>query len=162
MQQDRPLQGQRALVTGGSSGIGRAVAALLIEAGARVAINGRDGRPLDAAATELGALAVQGDVGVEADARRIVETTVEGFGGVDILINNAGFGRFAPLLETSADDMEAVWRTNVLGAFLVGREARDAWSSRARGRSSTWPRRRPCGDSSAARPTPRASSLSAG
>ena len=80
----------------------------------------------------------------EADARRIVETTVEGFGGVDIPINNAGFGRFAPLLETSADDMEAVWRTNVLGAFLVGR-ARDAWSSRARGRSSTWPRRRPAG-----------------
>lgn len=122
MQQDRPLQGQRALVTGGSSGIGRAVAALLIEAGARVAINGRDGAALDAAAAELGALAVQGDVGVEADARRIVETTAEGFGGVDILINNAGFGRFAPLLETSADDMEAVWRTNVLGAFLVGRE----------------------------------------
>lgn len=117
------LEGKTALVTGGSSGIGRAIAEVLGRAGVRVAINGRDSTALEAAAADLDAHPIQGDVGVEDDAKRMVETTVAELGGLDILINNAGFGRFAPLLETSADDMESVWRTNVLGAFLVGREA---------------------------------------
>lgn len=116
------LEGKRALVTGGSSGIGKAIARALGQAGARVAINGRDEGALTAAADELGALALPGDVGSEADVRRVVEGAVGELGGVDILINNAGFGRFGTLLETSADDMESVWRTNVLGAFLMGRE----------------------------------------
>ena len=117
------LKGQRALVTGGSGGIGKAIAQALTEHGVTVAISGRDGDALTAAADELGALAIQGDVGVEADAERMVSTLVDERGGIDILINNAGFGRFATLLETTADDMESVWRTNVLGAFLVGRAA---------------------------------------
>ena len=117
------LKGKRALVTGGSSGIGLAIAKSLRAEGAVVAINGRDQAALDAAAKESGAAGIQGDVGVEEEAKRIVETFVKDAGGIDILINNAGFGRFAPLLETSAEDMESVWRTNVLGAFLVGREA---------------------------------------
>lgn len=116
------LLGKRVLVTGGSSGIGKAIAKSLAKEGAVVAINGRDQAALDAAALECGAAAIQGDVGVEEDAERIVKTFVEQVGGIDILINNAGFGRFAPLLETTADDMESVWRTNVLGAFLIGRE----------------------------------------
>jgi len=116
------LSGKRALVTGGSSGIGRAIAAALAERGCTVAINGRNGERLEAAAGELGCDWIAGDVGVEADARRIVETFVERHGGVDILINNAGFGRFAPLVETELADVEAVYRTNVFGAFLMGRE----------------------------------------
>ena len=117
------LNGKRALVTGGSSGIGLAIARALKEQGATVAISGRDGEALQRAADDLGATAVQGDVGVEADAERMVEGLVEAAGGIDVLVNNAGFGRFAPLLETSAEDLESVWRTNVLGAFLVGRAA---------------------------------------
>jgi len=116
------LSGKRALITGGSSGIGRAIAAALTERGCTVAINGRNGERLEAAAGELGCDWIAGDVGVEADARRIVETFVERHGGVDILINNAGFGRFAPLVETELADVEAVYRTNVFGAFLMGRE----------------------------------------
>ncbi|MEM9800494.1 MAG: SDR family oxidoreductase [Planctomycetota bacterium] len=119
----RPLEGKRALVTGGSSGIGRAVAHSLAEHGATVAMSGRDADALRGAAEEIGAIAIQGDVGIEADAERMVSTLVDEAGGIDILINNAGFGRFAPLLETTADDMESVWRTNVLGAFFVGRAA---------------------------------------
>lgn len=117
------LKGKRALVTGGSSGIGLAIANSLRAEGAIVAINGRDQGALDVAVKASGAAGIQGDVGLEEDAKRIVETFVRDAGGIDILINNAGFGRFASLLETSADDMESVWRTNVLGAFFMGREA---------------------------------------
>lgn len=123
MNDNGKLEGKRALVTGGSSGIGKAVAAMLVREGAKVVITGRDQAALDAAASELGAVAVQGDVGVPADAERMVEATIRETGGLDILINNAGFGRFATLLETTDEDMESVWRTNVFGAFLVGRAA---------------------------------------
>ena len=123
MSGDDELTGKRALVTGGSSGIGLATARALRARGVTVAISGRDGEALSRAAEELGALAVQGDVAVEADAERMVAALEEAAGGIDILINNAGFGRFAPLLETTVEDLESVWRTNVLGAFLVGRAA---------------------------------------
>ena len=117
------LSDVRALVTGGSSGIGRAIAALLIRRGGKVVISGRNEAALSAAASEIGAIAARGDVGVEADARRMVATTVREIGGYNVLVNNAGFGRFAPLLEITADDMRAVWETNVLGATLVARES---------------------------------------
>ena len=117
------LQGKRVLITGGSSGIGKAIAVKLKSLGAVIAINGRDQAALDAASTELGARGIQGDVSVEEDAKRIVETFADEAGGIDILINNAGFGRFATLLETTPADMESIWRTNVLGAFMVGQAA---------------------------------------
>ncbi|MFT5732312.1 MAG: 3-oxoacyl-[acyl-carrier protein] reductase [Planctomycetota bacterium] len=117
------LQGKRVLVTGGSSGIGKAIAAKLKSLGAVVAINGRDQAALDAACAELGTRGIQGDVAQESDAQRIVETFTKEEGGIDILINNAGFGRFGTLLETTPEDMESIWRTNVLGAFMVGQAA---------------------------------------
>ncbi len=117
------LEGKRALVTGGSSGIGLAIARVLGERGARVAINARSREPLERAAGELGCLAIQGDVGDEQSAQRIVATSVERLGGIDVLVNNAGFGIFAPLLATQREDFEAVLRTNVTGAFLMAREA---------------------------------------
>ncbi len=117
------LSSVRALVTGGSSGIGRAIAAMLVERGGKVVISGRSETALRAAASDIGAVAVQGDVSIEADARRMVSATITALGGFNVLINNAGFGRFAPLIETTADDMRRVWETNVLGATLVAREA---------------------------------------
>ncbi len=117
------LEGKRTLVTGGSSGIGYAIAEALVERGCVVAINGRNQERLDAAAERLGCQGIAGDVGVEEDAQRIVATFVEQAGGIDVLVNNAGFGRFAPLLQTTAADVEDIFRTNVLGAFLMAREA---------------------------------------
>jgi 3-oxoacyl-[acyl-carrier protein] reductase len=117
------LSDTRTLVTGGSSGIGRAIAALLVQRGGKVVISGRNDTALRAAASEIGAIPCRGDVGVEADARRMVATTISELGGYNVLINNAGFGIFAPLLEMTEDAMRRVWETNVLGATLVARES---------------------------------------
>ena len=117
------LQGAKALVTGGSEGIGKAIAAALKREGADVVITGRRADVLEAAAEEIGVGWSVGDVGSEDDAIRTVRDFVEQHGRLDILVNNAGFGRFAPLVEMELSDMEAVYRTNVFGAFLMAREA---------------------------------------
>ncbi|MEO7473977.1 MAG: SDR family NAD(P)-dependent oxidoreductase, partial [Gemmatimonadales bacterium] len=115
------LDDAKALVTGGSSGIGYEVARALAAAGAKVAISGRNEARLRQAAEAVGATAIAGDVSVEADCVRMVRQTIDAFGDYNVLVNNAGIGAFAPLLEISADDMRRVWDTNVLGATLVAR-----------------------------------------
>ncbi|CAN5258371.1 3-ketoacyl-ACP reductase [soil metagenome] len=116
------LREAKVLVTGGSSGIGEATARLLIERCARVAVCARGEEKLRSTAREIGAVAVAADVGDESDVRRLVSRTVEELDGLDVLVNNAGRGRSAPLLESTADDYREVWETNVLGAALVARE----------------------------------------
>lgn len=116
------IEGSKALITGGSRGIGKAIAAALIAKGGAVTIGGRDEAALTAAAEEIGAHAVLGDVGVEDDAVRTAEAALEHHGHLDILVNNAGFGHFAPLIEMSLAALESVYRTNVFGAFLMARE----------------------------------------
>jgi 3-oxoacyl-[acyl-carrier protein] reductase len=111
------------LVTGGSSGIGLETARQLRERGANVAICGRDEKKLRKAAEESGAVAIPADVGVEEDVVRLVRAVRDSLGGYDVLVNNAGFGHFAPLLETSLADMQRVFATNVFGAMLVARES---------------------------------------
>jgi len=117
------LEDVKALVTGGSSGIGYEVARVLAAAGGKVAISGRSEARLRKAAAAVGAAAIPGDVSVEADCVRMVRQTLDAFGDYNVLVNNAGIGTFAPLLETSAADMRRVWETNVLGATLVARES---------------------------------------
>jgi 3-oxoacyl-[acyl-carrier protein] reductase len=127
------LENAKALVTGGSSGIGLETARALRAKGAQVAICGRDGERVQKAAAEIDAIAIAGDVSVEADAARIVRTVVERFGDYDVLINNAGFGIFAPLVETRLEDMQRVYATNVFGAMLVARESAKHFIARNRG-----------------------------
>ncbi|HEX2217209.1 MAG TPA: SDR family oxidoreductase [Gemmatimonadales bacterium] len=127
------LSDAKVLVTGGSSGIGRDVARLLVEQGAKVAISGRNEARLRDAARTLGATAVPGDVSVEADAVRMVRGTIDAFGDYNVLVNNAGIGGFAPLLETTADAMRRVWEVNVLGATLVARESARHFVARSYG-----------------------------
>lgn len=117
------IKGSKALVTGGSGGIGKAIAAALIDKGGAVTITGRHEDTLRATAEEIGAHAIQGDVGVEAEALRSMRRFVDHHGRIDLLVNNAGFGRFGPLVEMSLETLEAVYRTNVFGAFLMAREA---------------------------------------
>jgi len=117
------LQEAKVLVTGGSSGIGLATARLLIEAGASVAISGRNREKLDEAATTINATPIQANVSDEKDVGRMIRTVIEELGGYDVLINNAGIGTFSPLVEQTADDFRRIWETNVLGAMLVARES---------------------------------------
>lgn len=117
------ISGARALVTGGSEGIGYGIAAALAAKGARVAIMGRNPDKLQAAVDNLGVKGIQGDVSREEDAQAAVNQFVTEFGGIDILVNNAGFGYFAPLVDLDKEKFEAVFATNVTGAMLMGREA---------------------------------------
>jgi 3-oxoacyl-[acyl-carrier protein] reductase len=117
------LKNARALITGGSEGIGRGIAEALLARGAQVAIMARDEQKLEAAAAEIGALAIPGDVTKEEDADRAVATVAEKFGGIDILVNNAGVGYFAPLVELDLAQFERVFAVNVTGAMLMGRAA---------------------------------------
>jgi 3-oxoacyl-[acyl-carrier protein] reductase len=117
------IKGTKALITGGSEGIGKGIAAALRQEGADVVITGRHGDVLEATAKEIDVGWSVGDVGVEDDAVRTVKDFVDKHGRLDILVNNAGFGRFAPLVEMELADLEAVYRTNVFGAFLMAREA---------------------------------------
>lgn len=112
-----------ALVTGGSEGIGRAIAEALAAEGARVTIMGRREDVLRSTAEELGLDWIQGDVGEEEDAIRAVDHVIREHGHLDILVNNAGYGIFKPLVETSLEELESLYRTNVFGPFLMAREA---------------------------------------
>jgi len=111
------------LVTGGSSGIGRAIAQAMVGAGARVAITGRDRRRLDEAARAVGAHAIHADVSREEDAVRTMHEVLATFGQLDVLVNNAGVGVFKPLVDMDLASFERVFGTNVTGAMLMAREA---------------------------------------
>ena len=123
----------KALVTGGSSGIGLETARLLRARGAQVAICGRDEERLRKVAAAIGALAIHADVAVEADVVSMVREVIAAFGDYDVLINNAGFGLFAPLVETSLAKMQSVFATNVFGAMLVARESARHFIAKNRG-----------------------------
>ena len=122
-----------ALITGGSSGIGRAIAQSLSASGARVAITGRDERRLTETARELGVHAIHADVSVEADVERTYREVLQKFGDLDILVNNAGSGVFKNLVDFDKNEFEAVFATNVTGAMLMGREAARIFVKRQRG-----------------------------
>jgi 3-oxoacyl-[acyl-carrier protein] reductase len=121
------------LVTGGSGGIGLAIAKALVEAGAHVAITGRDQRRLADAAKAIHAHPIRADVANEEDVKRTYREFLEKFGHLDVLVNNAGVGTFTPLVEMSLDSFDAVLRTNVAGAMLMAREAAKHFIERKRG-----------------------------
>ena len=127
------IAGARALITGGSEGIGRGIAEALLAKGAQVAIMARNEEKVAATADAIGAFAVVGDVAKEKDAERAVATVVEKFGGLDILVNNAGIGYFAPLVELDTKQFERVFAVNVTGAMLMGRAAARVFVAQDRG-----------------------------
>src|SRR5579872_5702224 len=127
------LKNAVALITGGSSGIGRAVAKSLAASGARVAITGRDKVRLAETARELGVHGIHADVSVEADVLRTYQELQQQFGDLDILVNNAGSGVFKNLVDFERKEFEAIFATNVTGAMLMAREAAKHFIKRQRG-----------------------------
>ena len=125
-----PLAGKRAIVTGGSRGIGAGIVDALHRAGARIVMNYRSAaheamRRVEALNSRRpeSAIAVRADVADEAAVTEMFRRVDEWCGGVDILVNNAGFERCDHLLDTSLADWRRVLDTNVTGAFLCTREA---------------------------------------
>jgi rhamnulose-1-phosphate aldolase/alcohol dehydrogenase len=123
----RPLAGRVALVTGAASGIGRAIAARLGAEGAAVVLADRDVAGAEAVAADLGgadvALAVEVDVSDEAAVEGAVRAAAATYGGVDLVVNNAGLSISKPLVETTAADWDLQHRIMARGSFLVSREA---------------------------------------
>ena len=126
------LEGRRALVTGGSRGVGAATCLSLAELGASVIVNylvaqdRAEGVAEKAVAMAVTAKAIQADVGKDEEARRLVDEAVEALGGLDILVNNAAITRFIdfPDLESvTDDDWASILGTNVYGTFYVTRAA---------------------------------------
>ena len=121
------------LITGGSAGIGRSIARVLAESGARVAITGRDEARLQEAASAVGAHPIQADVSKEGDVARTYRELFAKFGDLDVLINNAGIGTFKSLVDLDRTSFDAVFATNVTGAMMMGREAARHFIKRNRG-----------------------------
>ncbi len=117
------LENKIILVTGGSLGIGLATARLLKSKGARVAITARNEERLTQAGEEHGLDTIPGDVSDPGDVKRIFETIRERYNGLDVLVNNAGYGYFDLLTDIDLEKFNRVFATNVAGAMLMAQEA---------------------------------------
>ena len=123
------LKGQKALVTGAASGIGRGVALALAQAGAAVVVNYiGDPKPAEEVVSEIRstggtALAIEADVSKEGEVRKMFQKAIQELGTLDILVNNAGIQRDAALLEMTLEQWNAVISVNLTGYFLCAREA---------------------------------------
>ena len=130
------LSGKSALVTGSTRGIGRAIAEVLTECGARVAVVGRDQGKADEAAAAVGAKArgFACDVSDTAAVSKLVADVEAAFGGIDILVNNAGITRDNLVMRLKDEDWDAVQHANLRGAFAAIRAVSRGMMKRRSGR----------------------------
>jgi len=123
------LDGDTAIVTGGNRGIGRAIAEAFADVGANVVVANRDGEAGEEAATEIAetydtdALAVQTNVTDESDVAAMVEATLEEFGDIDVLVNNAGIVHHNPVEDKPVEEFEHTIDVNLTGAYRCAKHA---------------------------------------
>ena len=125
---DKPLEGKVAIVTGSGRGIGRSIALTLARSGARVSLAARTEAQLEAVRAEIEAFGGQAvgfptDITREEEVVSLVRNTVERFGRLDILVNNAAVGVFEALVETTTEQWDHLFAVNARGPFLLCREA---------------------------------------
>jgi NAD(P)-dependent dehydrogenase (short-subunit alcohol dehydrogenase family) len=135
---EKPLSDALALVTGGSRGIGRAIAVRLASLGAAVSICGRDADALNDSSAQLAGLGGRvlshvADVTRSADVDALVAKTEAALGPITILVNNAGIGVFGPAHEKSEEDWDRVLNTNLKSVFLVSKAVAPSMIGRKRG-----------------------------
>lgn len=138
MGNQRSLEGKTALVTGGSRGIGFAIARKLGEMGAIVSICARDVGRLENAVSDLkeagiNALAIHADVTLAADVMLLVQKTENSLGPIEILVNNAGVGYFGPTHEASEANWNTVLDTNLRAVFLITKAVAPSMIQRRKG-----------------------------
>src|SRR5207248_3381691 len=127
MDKSLSLAGKVALVTGGSRGIGKAIAARLAQLGAAIAICGRDSKTLEVSAKELQQSGARvhwqkTDVTKSSEIETLVNETEGTLGGISILVNNAGMGLFGPAHERTEEEWDMLMNTNLKSVFLVSRK----------------------------------------
>ena len=133
------LKNKTAIVTGGTKGIGRAIAEALVREGVSVCISARKQNEIDDAVKELNGLGKRTAIGFVCDVRNynqveaLLDHIVKELGGLDILINNAGVGVFETVEETSPEDFRSVLETNLFGVFYCCHEAIPAMKKRGGG-----------------------------
>ncbi|MDM1138054.1 3-ketoacyl-ACP reductase [Empedobacter sp. R132-2] len=120
------LKGKNALVTGGSRGLGKAVALALAKEGVNVAVTGRNTKTLEETVEEIKSFGVKADYSIFNVAEKVevkmqLERLIESFGAFDILINNAGIAAFGSFLEMPENDWEEIVRTNLFGPYYVSK-----------------------------------------
>jgi len=125
---ENSLEGKAAIITGASRGIGRIIALTLARNGVRVSLAAKTEAQLEAVQAEIEAMGGQAssfptDVSREADVMALMRDTVERFGRLDILVNNAAIGVFGPLVKTSTAQWDQIMAVNARGPFLTCREA---------------------------------------
>ena len=116
------VRGLKILITGGSSGIGKATAQQLAAQGAVVSITGRDKSKLDRVASEINAIPIHLDVTKYNNIAVKVLDAFHSMGGIDVLVNNAGIGSFSKLDEIKVSDFEEVFSTNIYGLTMMTQE----------------------------------------
>jgi NAD(P)-dependent dehydrogenase (short-subunit alcohol dehydrogenase family) len=119
------LKGKVALITGGSTGIGKAIALRFAREGAKVAVTGRERTALEDTTREIveqggEVIYIQGDVSLSQDVRSMVDRTLERWGAIDILVNNAGICNPAPFLDLKEEEWDRHMAINLKGTFLAG------------------------------------------
>ena len=131
------FDGKTVLVTGAAQGMGRAIAERFLENGAAVVMFDLDPHELERAATDLAELGpvvvVSGDVATRDDVRRAVDTCIEEFGSIDVLVAQAGIGDLCPLLEIDDERWQRMLQVNLTGVFLSVQEAGRAMAAAGRG-----------------------------
>ncbi len=117
------IKDAKVLITGGNSGIGKATAKLLKEKGAKVIISGRNKTTLQETANELNIEYIKADVTNETEVKQMVEEAKDKMDGLNVLVNNAGYGYISKLVDIEADKFTDQFKTNILGAALCAKES---------------------------------------